>query len=94
MLDKLMALCPNSTQTTLQLLLDEAEADFKAICGRDDVPTAAQGIVIRMARVRFNSLGADGLSSQTYSGAGEGYLADYPEDLKRAMYRFRKLVAV
>lgn len=94
MLERLTALCPNGNADLLQVLLDEAQADFLAICGRTDVPEAAQSVVVRMAQIRYTRMGAEGLSAQSYSGASESFLGDYPEDLKRAMYRFRKLVAI
>ena len=38
-----------------------------------------------------DALGAEGLTSQSYSGMSEGYMADYAEPLKRAIYRFRRV---
>lgn len=57
----------------------------------DDVPEAARSTLTQMAVCRYNALGAEGLASQSYSGMSEGYMADYAEPLKRALYRFRRV---
>ena len=93
-LEMLTALTPNAAGAgdgVLEALVAAAEADFMAECSRDDVPEAASGVIWRMAAHRFGQLDAAGLQSQSYSGASESFLADYPDDLKRAMHRFRKL---
>lgn len=86
-----MQLLPNADVDVLEALLRQCEADFMAICGRGDVPEAAQSAVVQMAVCRYNALGAEGLSGQSYSGMSESYMADYPEPLKRAVYRFRRV---
>ena len=68
MLDDLKALLPNADAAVLDVLLRQCEADFKAICGRDDVPEAARSTLTQMAVCRYNALGAEGLTSQSYSG--------------------------
>ena len=90
-LDDLKALLPNADAAVLDVLLRQCEADFKAICGRDDVPEAARSTLTQMAVCRYNALGAEGLTSQSYSGMSESYMADYAEPLKRAIYRFRRV---
>ena len=91
MLDDLKTLLPNADGAVLSVLLHQCEADFKAICGRDDVPEAAHSTLTQMAVCRYNAIGAEGLTSQSYSGMSESYMADYPEPLKRALYRFRRV---
>lgn len=91
MLDELKKLLPDADAGVLDVLLRQCEADFKAICGRDDVPEAAQPALVQMAVCRYNALGAEGLAGQSYSGMSESYMADYPEPLKRAIYRFRRV---
>ena len=92
--DMIRALTPNSDDVsaiTLQALVDVAEDDFKAECCRDDVPAAATSIIARMAAHRYGQMGAAGLQTESWSGASETYLTDYPEDLKRSMHRYRKV---
>ncbi len=91
-LETLTALNPKADEETLEALIDLAEADFKAECRRDDVPEAADSIIVRMVQHRWGQLDGAGLASQSYSGASETFLTDWPEDLKRAMHRFRRAV--
>ena len=92
-LEMLEALVPNPEQLEDRgaALIEVCEADFRAECCRDDVPDGAAALIARMALHRFGQLDGAGLQSQSYSGASESYMSDYPEDLKRAMHRFRKL---
>ena len=85
----LSALMPTADGAVLAALVELAEQSFKTICGRDDVPEAALPVIVRMAAHRYSQIGAEGLSAQSYSGASETLLSDYPEDLKREMYRWR-----
>lgn len=90
----LTQLCPNADEEVLEALVALSEADFKAETRQAEVPEAAQGVIVRMVMHRFNRLGAEGLAAQSYSGASESYAADYSDDLRRAMHRFRKVVLV
>ncbi len=94
LLERLKTLIPNAEAEKLEPIIEEVTEDFKAICNRDDVPEGANSALIQMAAYRFNQLGAEGLSSQSFSGMSENLLSDYPEALKRAMYRFRKVKLV
>ena len=94
LLDRLTVMIPNADEEKLEIILDQVVEDFKAICNRDDVPEGANSVLIQMEAYRYNQLGAEGLSSQSFSGMSENLLSDYPEALKRAMYRFRKVKLV
>lgn len=89
---RLKLLHPNAEEDVLTALYEQCAEDFLAICNREDVPEGASSIVEQMVAYRYTQLDAEGLASQSYSGMSESYLADYPERLKRAMYRFRRLV--
>jgi hypothetical protein len=86
----LETLMPNADAATLEALIELAEADFKAECQRDDVPEGAESVIVRMVQHRYGQLDGAGLASQSYSGASETFRADWPDDLKRAMWRWRK----
>ena len=88
---RLRVLLPDADPAQLEVCADMAAEDFAAICGRDDVPETAVGVVSQMAEIRYTRIGAAGLSAQSFSGASETFAADYPESLKRAMYRHRRL---
>lgn len=89
-LEMLETLIPNAEQGMLEALIELAEADFKAECQRDDVPEGAESVIVRMVQHRYGQLDGAGLAGQSYSGASETFLADWPDDLKRAMWRWRK----
>ncbi len=94
LLERLTSLIPNAETEKLEYLIDEAQEDFKTICNRDDVPDNASAIISQMVAFRYNHLGAEGLSSQSFSGMSEALMSDYPDNLKRAMYGWRKVKLV
>ena len=91
LLDRLTVMIPNADEEKLEIILDQVAEDFKAICNRDDVPDNASAIISQMVSFRYNHLGAEGLSSQSFSGMSESLMSDYPDNLKRAMYGWRKV---
>ena len=90
-LERLMELLPNAKEAVVQHLYTQCADEFAAICNRDDIPARAEAVVEQMVAFRYGQLNAEGLSSQSFSGMSEAFLSDYPERLKRAMYRFRRL---
>lgn len=86
------ALTPNADASALSACVEQAEGLFVLECARDDVPEGASPVIARMAMHLYTRIGAEGLQSQSYSGAGETLLADWPDELRRAIHRFRKLV--
>lgn len=55
------------------------------------LPVGASGLIEDMAILRYNQLGNEGLSSQSYSGVSESYLTGYNEITKANLNRWRKL---
>lgn len=92
--ETLEQLIPRADEDTLAALIDMAEADFMAECNRDDVPEAAASVIVRMVQHKWGQQDGAGLAAQSYSGASETFLTDWPADLKRAMHRFRKAAFV
>ncbi|MDO4549114.1 MAG: phage head-tail connector protein [Clostridia bacterium] len=74
----------------LQLCVDNAGAEFRAYCNRDDAPDDAQFLIAQIAVLRYNAIGAEGLQSQSFSGTSEVYQQDYPAHIKAALGRYRK----
>jgi len=93
-LDMLTALTPNADAEALEACAEQAEGLFKLECGREDVPEAAQPVIVRMAQILYGRIGAEGLSAQSYSGQSETFLADWPDDLRRAIHRYRRAAFV
>ena len=97
MINKIMALLnlDESNEQHIHMLVDKACYDFCAYCGREDVPAAAEYIIIQMVLFSFNTEGREGLKSQSFSGVSETYSDDngagYPSTLTNLMNRFRKV---
>lgn len=75
----------------LEVLCADAQAEFCAYCNRDDMPEAAVPLVAQLAVLRYNQLGAEGVSSQSFSGASMGYTANYPEHVVHGLNRWRSV---
>lgn len=91
LVEKLQTLIPNAEEDALEILLEQSEQDFLSACMRDDVPTAADGLLMQMTSYRYNQLGAEGLNGQSFSGMSETLLTDWPETIKRGLARYRKV---
>lgn len=89
--EQALALTPNADADQLLACIEQAEGLFMAECARDDVPAAAAPVIARMARVLYARVDSEGLSAQSYSGQSETILSDWPDDLRRAVHRFRRL---
>lgn len=82
-----------SKDALIGLLIEQAEDEFLQYCNRDDIPDRADNVVVDMVIIKYNLLGSEGLSSQSYSGLSEN-IANYPPQLIRALNRYRKAVIV
>ena len=92
MLETLKLLLNTSNETLLAAIIDIVEAEFMDYCNRDDIPTAANGVLINMARIQYARLDSQGLASQSISGVSEGYEgAFYPTNVLEQMNKYRKL---
>lgn len=90
-LERMEILLPKASEDIISSLAQQCADEFMAICNRDDVPDAASHIIEQMVAFRYSQINAEGLASQSFSGMSEAYLSDYPERMKRAMYRYRRL---
>lgn len=79
------------TDDYLTLLLEEAEAEAMAYTRRDDMPDGLLSIVPRMAMVKINRSGSEGMTSQSFSGVSEGYLDGYPAEVQNILRRYRRI---
>ena len=71
----------------LTILLDEAEADAKAITKRDRL-FGMESVIERMVVFLYNRRGTEGLDSESYSGASYKYKDGYPDDIMDALGRY------
>ena len=90
-MERAAALLPNADSGALAECIEQAMGQFRLECGRDDVPEDAQPVIVRMALHIYGRIGAEGLASQNYSGASEAFLSDWPDELRRAIHRYRRV---
>lgn len=92
--DQALRLVHNADEDALAACVEQAEGLFRLECHRDDAPEAAYPVLARMALQLYARIGAEGLSAQNYSGASETFMSDWPDDLRRAIHRFRRAAFV
>jgi hypothetical protein len=60
-------------------------------CGISEVPDGLYSTLDYLVIVRYNQMGAEGLSSASYSGVSDTYMNDYPYAIKNSLNRYRKV---
>lgn len=84
----------NLTDYVLTDLISDAlieVCDYINYIDGDTFPDGCKIIVKDMVKMRVNKMGAEGLTSQSYSGQAESYIDDLPAEIKRKLLRYRKL---
>ena len=89
----LLGITSTDKDKLIKLLINLATEDARTISRRQDV-SELEGIITQMVVFNYNRLGTEGLDSETYSGVSYSYSADYPENILRALKRYRKLVTL
>jgi len=79
-----------SKDTLINVLIEQAQSEFKDYCNREDIPSAAVGVINEMVVVKYNRQGTEGLSSQSFSGISDNFLDGYPTNIIKALNRYRK----
>lgn len=87
---KIMLGCPNddSKDDILNTLIAICSEEYKDITHTESI---IESIVIQMVICRYNMLGAEMISSESYTGMNYSYLPDYPENLRKQIIAHRKL---
>ena len=80
-----------SKDTLINVLIEQAQFEFKDYCNREDLPTAAVGVINEMVLVKYSKLGAEGLASQSFSGISDSFIDGYPANIIKALNRYRKV---
>ena len=80
----------NYSDAQIGLCAKQALAEVEAYCRRTadyEMEVAAE----RIAILKLNRLGTEGLSGQSYSGVSENYIDGYPADIIALLNRKRKV---
>lgn len=89
---KLLIRKPQEDDELLEAIIRLAVDDFEAMTGTE-AEYCPDNILLRMAVVKYNLLGSEGLTSQNYNGLSESY-AYYDAALTKAINRFRRMRTV
>ena len=79
----------NFSDELIGLCIKQALAEVEAYCNRDldyELETCAQ----RIAIIKLNRIGSEGLASQGFSGVNESYIDGYPQEILSILNRKRK----
>lgn len=98
MIDEVKILLGDSTAFTdeqIGVCCKWALAEVEGYCNRlvaadYELEVAAQMIAI----IKLNSLGSEGLASQSFSGVSESYINDYPANIKAVLNRKRRIKVI
>lgn len=87
------AAADNYTEAQIGLALKIALLEVEDYCNRE-VDASLELLAERIAVIKLNRLGAEGLAAQAYSGVSESYIDGYPADILAALNRKRKIKVV
>ena len=79
----------NVSDDTLSVLIAQSKSE---ICNylNTSYDTKYDYLCIDMVIYRYNRLGSEGMTAQSYSGASETYLSEYPDYVIRQLNSFKK----
>lgn len=83
----------NYPEELIGLCLKQALAEVEAYCNRAldyELEICAQ----RIAIIKLNRVGSEGLASQSFSGVSESYIDGYPADILATLKRKRKIKVI
>ena len=97
MLNRLLILLGNPPECDMELVetcLSMAQDAVLDYIQRDELPKAAESVVIKLAVIYYNRLGNEGESSRTEGGISQSFITDIPKDIQRQLRRWPPKVGV
>ena len=92
MIDTLKLLLDSDNEKLLSAIIEIVESEFRDYCNRDDIPTAAKGVLLNMARIQYSRLDSQGLTSSSIGGISESYETEfYPQNILKQLNHYRKI---
>nr|DAF15069.1 MAG TPA: Head Tail Connector Protein [Caudoviricetes sp.] len=95
MLDKLKILLDmtgtDGDDELLKLLLSDATQEVLDYTRRKEMISELETVVLRLAVVYYNRIGAEGQSGHTEGGISRTFETDIPPDLRRRLNRYIKV---
>jgi hypothetical protein len=80
----------NYTDAQISLAYKLSLAEVEEYCKRD-ADASLELIAQRIAIIKLNRIGTEGLAQQSYSGVSESYIDGYPADIQAVLNRKRKV---
>lgn len=87
------AAAENYTDVQIGLALKMALLEVEDYCNRE-VDATLELLAQKIAIIKLNRLGTEGLASQGFSGVSESFIDGYPADIVAALNRKRKIKVV
>lgn len=84
----------NYTDEQIGVIAKHVVAEVQAYCNRDVLDYELETVAVRLAVMRLNRLHTEGLASQSMSGISETYIEGYPDDIRAALNRKRKIKVI
>jgi hypothetical protein len=77
------------TDEQIGLALKQALAEIEAFCNRD-IDYELEVIAVKIAIIKLNRLGTEGIRSHSYTGVSESFLDGYPTEIMMVLKMKRK----
>ena len=88
-IEKIQLLTNNSNTALISLMVDKAKAEIESYINKEYVETTMENVLVDMVIVKLNRRGAEGISSQSYSGTSESFESEYPAYIIRQLERLK-----
>lgn len=89
-----LELTDDSKDELLSVLLSDAKDTVLDLIGRDIVPPRLQSVVVELAKIAYNRMGAEGESSRSEGGASFSFIDDLPEPYRSRLKNYPRKVGV
>ncbi len=86
-----MGLSNVEKDTLLELLITNAKEEATSFCGLDIYDAKLDSTVLKMVVQTYRKMGAEGITSQSYSDVSESHIDGYSDDVMRILKRYRKV---
>jgi hypothetical protein len=83
----------NYTDAQIALALKMALAEVEDYCNRE-LDTTLELQAQKIAIIKLNRMGAEGIDSQSFSGVSESFIDGYPAEILAVLNRKRKIKVV
>lgn len=87
------AAADNYTDAQISLALKMAMAEVEDYCNRE-LDASLELLAQKIAIIKLNRMGTEGLVSQGFSGVSEAYIDGYPAEILAVLNRKRKIKVV